>query len=165
MTLTSEIIKVGIADVKTTVYPNTLKTSGLGSCVGLVLYDNKAKIAGLAHIMLPDSTVAKKDNQNRMKYADTAFEILLHNLLTSGASKANLKAKMAGGARMFGFKSDNKMLRIGERNIEAIRVLLQHHHIPLISEDVGGNKGRTIVFDIDTSMLEIRTVNSGTKQI
>ncbi|SER07015.1 chemotaxis protein CheD [Gracilibacillus ureilyticus] len=160
-TITSTILKVGIADLKTTKAPNLLKTSGLGSCVGVVVFDSTNKIAGLAHIMLPDSTASKRETNNVMKYADTAIELLLEELYQLGAKKYALKAKMAGGAHMFSFRSENKMLRIGDRNVEAVRRHLTAQKIPIIAEDVGGNKGRTIEFNVETGMLEIRTVNSG----
>ncbi|KAB8138760.1 chemotaxis protein CheD [Gracilibacillus oryzae] len=162
MTITTTMIKVGIADLKTAKAPNMLKTSGLGSCVGVVVYETSQKIAGLAHVMLPDSTVSKRETNNAMKYADTALDILLKELQEHGAKKYALRAKMAGGAHMFSFRSDNKMLRIGDRNVEAVRNILARYSIPILAEDVGGNKGRTIEFNIETSMLEIRTVNAGT---
>ncbi|MFC4404556.1 chemotaxis protein CheD [Gracilibacillus xinjiangensis] len=165
MIITPSIIKVGIADLKITKAPNTLKTSGLGSCVGVVIYDTTHKLAGMAHIMLPDSAASKRETNNAMKYADTAMDILLEGLKKQGANKFSLKAKMAGGAHMFSFRSENKMLRIGDRNVDAVHSILANFNIPVMAEDVGGNKGRTIEFNIETSMLEIRTVNSGIKII
>src|SRR5699024_8941830 len=101
MTTLTSILKVGIADLQVTIAPNRLKTSGLGSCVGVVIYDQN--IAGLAHVMLPDSTASKKSNQNVMKYADTAIDLMLKKLVSQGAKKSRLKAKLAGGAHMFSF--------------------------------------------------------------
>ncbi|SHN16462.1 chemotaxis protein CheD [Gracilibacillus kekensis] len=163
MTITTTVVKVGIADLKVTKIPNTLKTSGLGSCVGVVIFDHK--VAGLAHVMLPDSTASKKGIQNEMKYADTAIDILIELLINEGARRNRLKAKIAGGAHMFSFQSDNNMLKIGDRNVEAVKTKLAKNRIAVISEDVGGNKGRTIVFDIEKGMLEVRTVNSGVSEI
>ncbi|SFM31873.1 chemotaxis protein CheD [Gracilibacillus orientalis] len=163
MTIITTVIKVGIADLKVTHVPNTLKTSGLGSCVGVVIYEQK--IAGLAHVMLPDSTASNKSILNEMKYADTSIDLLLEQLLTEGVCRSKLKAKIAGGAQMFSFKSDNNMLNIGQRNIEAVLAKLKEHKIPIVAQDVGGNKGRTIEFNIETGMLEVRTVNSGVMQI
>ncbi|WP_208592532.1 chemotaxis protein CheD [Gracilibacillus suaedae] len=163
MTIITTVVKVGIADLKITQIPNTLKTSGLGSCVGVVIYEQK--IAGLAHVMLPDSTASKKSLVNEMKYADTSIDLLLEQLLTEGVSKSRLKAKIAGGAHMFSFQSNNNMLKIGERNVEAVLAKLKEHKIPVVAQDVGGNKGRTIEFDIETGMLEVRKVNSGIMQI
>ncbi|WP_163536818.1 chemotaxis protein CheD [Gracilibacillus sp. YIM 98692] len=163
MTSTKTMIKVGIADVKVAQSLSILKTAGLGSCVGIVLYDEDKELAGLAHIMLPDSK-ASKNNKNVFKYADTAIDWLLEELLSKGSRRDALKAKMAGGAHMFSFKS-NELMKIGERNIKSVHSKLLDYQIPLLSEDVGGSKGRTIEFDIETSMLHIKTINGVEKVI
>ncbi|WP_338786602.1 chemotaxis protein CheD [Metabacillus sp. FJAT-53654] len=160
-----ETIKVGIADLNVVKSPNHIRTSGLGSCVGLILFDKVNEVAGLAHIMLPDSSLANKGSMNHAKYADTAIPQLLDRLAESGARVRLLQAKMAGGAQMFQFQSSNDMMRIGPRNVEAIKQQLKKYNINLISEDVGGNSGRTIEFDPKTCELMIRTVNQGTKVI
>ncbi|MCA0969117.1 chemotaxis protein CheD [Halobacillus litoralis] len=161
MTEVLQIVKVGIADVKLGAIPDKIRTSGLGSCVGAVVYDERKQLAGMAHVMLPDSTMAKQGTINRYKYADTAMDDLLEMLLEKGASKYRLKAKLAGGAQMFTFKSSSDMMRIGPRNIEAVKKKLTQFNIPIISEDVGGKSGRTIVFDPATAQLHIRKVNHG----
>ncbi|APH05235.1 chemotaxis protein CheD [Bacillus weihaiensis] len=162
---TPHVVKVGIADFNVVTAPNIIRTAGLGSCVGLILFDKYSKKAGLAHIMLPDSSLAQKGNLNQAKYADTAIPLLLDKLKESGANIHSLKAKMAGGAQMFQFQTASEMMRIGPRNIESVRMVLLRSQIPLISEDVGGSSGRTIEFNPDTCDLMIRTVNQGTKFI
>lgn len=159
------VIKVGIADLNVIEAPNKIRTSGLGSCVGVVVYDSFKKVAGLAHVMLPDSELTKQTNFNEYKYADTAIDSLINQLVALGARKTQLKAKIAGGAQMFQFESGSDIMRIGPRNIEAVKERLRKHHIPIISSDTGGNQGRTIEFDPLTSKLKIRTVNEGEKYI
>lgn len=161
----SEIIKVGIAEFNVVKTPNHIRTSGLGSCVGLILFDKVNEIAGLAHIMLPDSSLANNGILNHAKYADTAIPQLINKLTEAGARTSTLQAKMAGGAQMFQFQTASDMMRIGPRNVEAIKEQLYLYNITLISEDVGGNSGRTIEFDPKTCKLMIRTVNQGTKVI
>lgn len=165
MNETVNIIKVGIADMNVVESPNLIRTSGLGSCVGVIIYDNQKEIAGLAHVMLPDSSLAKSESINIAKYADTAIEELIKKMKQIGGSITNLKAKIAGGAQMFQFASQNDMMRIGPRNIEAVKKELQRLHIPIVAEDVGGNSGRTIEFNPSTRKLNIRTVNQGVKDI
>lgn len=165
MNTLQHVVKVGIADLQFASSPNVLRTSGLGSCVGIVIYDLSLKLAGMAHIMLPDSTLARRDNLNVLKYADTAMEILIHDILKNGARKHALKAKIAGGAQMFSFSSSNDMLRVGHRNVEAVLRLLDQYNIPIVAKDVGGNSGRTIEFLPETGNLKIRTVNMGEKEI
>ncbi|HHW38904.1 MAG TPA: chemotaxis protein CheD [Bacillales bacterium] len=162
---TVNIIKVGIADMNVVQSPNVIRTLGLGSCVGVVIYDTQKEIAGLVHVMLPDSSLAKADSINIAKYADTGVEELINRLTKIGARLINLKAKIAGGAQMFQFSTQNEMMRIGPRNVEAVKKELQRFRIPIIAEDVGGSSGRTIEFNPSTRKLNIRTVNQGVKDI
>jgi len=159
------VVKVGIADLNIVHHNTKIRTSGLGSCVGVVIYDLAKQIAGMAHIMLPDSNLTKQKNFNKYKYADTAIDILIGKLLDEGARKFSLKAKIAGGAQMFTFQSSSEITRIGPRNIEAVKERLKIHRIPIVAEDVGGNNGRTIEFDAITGMLKVRAVNQKEKFI
>ncbi|KUP07130.1 chemotaxis protein CheD [Bacillus coahuilensis m2-6] len=165
MLLAKEIVKVGIADLNIAKYPYSIRTSGLGSCVGVVIYDEISKIAGLAHVMLPESSINNSATLNEAKFADTALKKLKNLLIQSGCSSYRLKAKIAGGAQMFSFSPQSDVMRIGPRNVEAVKEELSSLNIPIISEDVGGNKGRTIEFDPDTTLLHIRTVNQGMTSI
>jgi chemotaxis protein CheD len=160
-----EVVKVGMADLNIAKPPQTIRTSGLGSCVGIILYDEKVNVSGMAHIMLPDSSYARAGVLNRAKYADTAIDDLLDILSKEGVAKYRIKAKIAGGAQMFKFSSNNEAMRIGPRNVEAVKHILEKLKIPIIYEDVGGSSGRTIEFDPMTSLLEIRTVNKGVVQV
>jgi chemotaxis protein CheD len=160
------VVKVGIADMNVVKAPNIIRTSGLGSCVGVVIYDQQKEIAGLAHVMLPDSTLAKSEQLNIAKYADTAVEELINRVIKFGGRKSALKAKLAGGAQMFQFSSSHSdIMRIGQRNVEAVKQQLRRFHIPIVSEDVGGSSGRTIEFNPKTGLLSIRTVNQGVQEI
>jgi chemotaxis protein CheD len=161
-----DLIKVGMADLNILKGAGILKTSGLGSCVGLVIYDDLNKVAGMAHVMLPSSDIAREPEFNRAKYADTAIPVLLDKLYNLGAKKTNLKAKMAGGSQMFTFSNSNsETLRIGPRNAESCKRIISELLIPIIAEDTGGNYGRTIEFQNDTGMLLIRSVHQGFKEI
>lgn len=159
------IIRVGIAQMDIVTTPNTIRTSGLGSCVGVIIYDSSKKIAGLIHIMLPDSTLGKAGQINIPKFADTGVPALIEALKKAGASTYKMKAKLAGGAQMFQFSSKNDTMRIGPRNVEAVLLQLKKYLIPVVSQDTGGNSGRTIEFDPQTDLLNIRTVNQGVKEI
>lgn len=161
----SEIVKVGMADLNVAIPPQKIRTSGLGSCVGVVIYDETTKICGMAHVMLPNSSLGKSETMNKAKYADTALDVLLDNLSNLGAKKSQLKAKLAGGSQMFKFSSSSEMMRIGPRNVEAVKEKLRELKIRIIAEDVGGSSGRTIEFDPVTSKLSIRTVSQGVSEI
>lgn len=157
-------IKVGMADLNLAKAPHLLTTLGLGSCVGITLYDKINKIAGLAHIMLPSSKEIK-NNENKAKFADTGIEELVQSMLKIGANKNNLVAKIAGGSQMFNFNSNNDMLKIGERNVIATKSKLKELNIKIVSEDTGGNFGRTIILDSTDGSLYVKTIGHGEKTI
>ena len=77
---TNGVVKVGIAQMDVARQPDTIRTSGLGSCVGVVLYDEAKQIAGLVHVMLPDSSLGRSEALNAAKFADTGIQALI-NLL------------------------------------------------------------------------------------
>lgn len=160
----SEVIKVGMADLKIAKEPDILTTLGLGSCVGIALYDPVTKIGGLAHIMLPDSTQIK-NNENKAKFADTALEVLLQEMQDVGARKTRLTAKIAGGAHMFEFKNINDMMCIGARNVAAVLRILEQKNIPVIAQDTGENYGRTIELNTQNGILRVKTIGHGIREI
>lgn len=157
-------IKVGMADLNVVELPHKLTTLGLGSCVGVALYDRRKKISGLVHVMLPSSKDIK-NNSNKAKFADTGIDALIVEMEKLGASKSSLTAKIAGGAQMFNFNSNNTTLRIGDRNVQATKDKLKELNISILAEDTGGNFGRTIVFDSNDGSLYIRTIGHGEKTI
>jgi chemotaxis protein CheD len=159
-----DMIKVGMADLNVCTPPDGITTLGLGSCVGVVLYDSTRKISGMVHVMLPDSTKIK-NNENLAKFADTGIDELIRRLVEIGASKISLVAKIAGGAQMFAFNSNNDMLRVGDRNVEATKEKLNSLKIPILAEDTGANYGRTIEFYPQTGELIIKSVGKTLKKI
>lgn len=157
-------VKVGIADLNVAFSPYKLITVGLGSCVGIAIYDKAIGIGGLAHIMLPDSSQFNKVT-NEIKFADLAIPILVENMIKKGATLRNMRAKIAGGASMFNFPDKTIVMDIGNRNGIAVKNALKSLSIPILSEDIGGNKGRTLIFDTTSGSLFIRTVGMGTTEI
>lgn len=160
----SEIIKVGMADLKTCKSPDAVTTLGLGSCVGVAIWDPVTKIGGLAHVMLPDSTKVK-NNINVYKFADTGIEELVRLILEMGAGKSRLKAKIAGGAQMFAFQNKSDMVRVGDSNVIASKKKLEELGIPLVAEDTGENYGRTVVFYPENGDFYIRAIGKDEKVI
>ncbi len=155
-----QVTKIGMAEVCAAKDPAVLVTLGLGSCVGVCLYDRTKKVIGMAHVMLPSSTEIK-NNSNKAKFADTAIEILVDDMVNLGANRGRITAKIAGGAQMFAFKSANDLMKIGERNVEAVRQELKRQRISIIAQDVGGNYGRTIEFSSENGDLSIKTIGHG----
>ncbi|WP_252238660.1 chemotaxis protein CheD [Clostridium sp. VAP51] len=153
-------VKVGIADLNLVSSPNKIMTIGLGSCIGIALYDRRSKLAGLSHIMLPDSTQFKNVT-NPMKFADLAIPLLIKKMEAKGCQKRNLIAKIAGGASMFSFSDKSMVGDIGKRNIHAVKKSLSEERIQIIAEDVGGNKGRTMILDALDGKVTLKIVGIG----
>lgn len=159
------MIHVGLSEIKYAEAPETLKSMGLGSCVGVVIYHESMHIAGMAHVMLPDSTLAHAQSFLPGKFADTAVPELVASLTRRGVSLHELKAKMAGGAEMFKSTRVLALDSIGKRNAEAVRSQLNRFHITVVAEETGKDFGRTIEFLTDTCQLVIRAISQGERVI
>lgn len=164
MSARANMTVVGMADLKAVKTPGVLTTLGLGSCVGIALYDPVAKVAGLAHIMLPDSK-AIHNNQNPAKFADTAMIKLILDMERLGARKINMRAKIAGGAQMFAFNATNENLRVGDRNVEATRRVLKECGINIVAEETGSNFGRTVELYAEDGKFLIKAIGQGVRTL
>ena len=160
----SEIIKVGMADLKTCKSPDGITTLGLGSCVGIAIRDPITKVGGLAHVMLPDSTTIKQNN-NIYKFADTGIVELVRLMELEGAKMSRMVAKIAGGAQMFAFQNKSDLVRVGDRNVESSKATLKKLGIPILAEDTGENYGRTVIFYPETGDFVIRAVGKAERTI
>lgn len=158
------MIKVGMADLNIGKSPDVITTIGLGSCIGIAVYDSVTKIGGLAHIMLPDST-RMKNNSNVAKFADTGIEELIKKMTEAGASKTRMVAKIAGGARMFEVSGLSDVGNIGAKNAEASKKKLKELGIRLIAEDMGLNYGRTVELNCANGDFLIKSVGKENKII
>ena len=158
------VIKVGMADLNIAKAPDSLTTLGLGSCIGLTLYDPIAKVGGLVHYMLPDSTKLK-NNSNIAKFGDTGIRELYNKMIANGASPSRMVAKIAGGAKMFEVSGLSNVGNVGERNAEEAKIMLKELKIRLIAEDTGLNYGRTVVLDCENGNYIIKAVGKPEKVI
>lgn len=158
------VIKVGMADLKTGKNPDILTTLGLGSCIGIALWDPVTKIGGLAHVMLPDSTKIR-NNSNIAKFADTGIAELVRQIEAMGVPKKRLVAKIAGGARMFEVSGSTSVGNIGEKNAIASKQKLQELGIPILAEDTGLNYGRTVELICANGDYVIKAVGKPVKTI
>ena len=159
-----ELIKVGMADLKVAKAPDTLTTLGLGSCIGLTLYDPVKKVGGLVHDRLQDSTKLK-NNTNIAKFGDTGIRELLKQILAIGANQRRLVSKIAGGACMFETSGLSSIGNVGARNAEQAKLVLKQLGIPLVAEDTGLNYGRTVELDCNTGDFLIKSVGKSSKVI
>ncbi|MGB9826171.1 MAG: chemotaxis protein CheD [Desulfofundulus sp.] len=158
-----EVRRVGMADLAVGRDPVVLVTIGLGSCVGVALYDDQAKVGGLAHIMLPQANGLAVTNP--AKFADTALPLLVKKMEELGANPRRLTAKVAGGAQMFQLAQPTEMMRIGERNTEAVLQWLRAAGIRVVAQDTGGSWGRTVELDTSTGELRVKTIAHGEKRL
>lgn len=159
-----ELIRVGMADYKVGKAPDVIISYGLGSCIGISLYDPQRKVGGLLHIMLPDSTQSRA-SENPAKFADTGIPLMLDEVIKLGAVRSRIVAKIAGGAQMFAFANATDIMRVGARNADAVKRILKELKIPLCAEDVGGNYGRTVQIDLETGIYRVKTIDKGDKEI
>ncbi len=126
---------VGVGEYQTLDIPGQLVCIGLGSCVGIAIFDPQVQIGGLAHAMLPRYEEGR-DKVNAAKYADSSIMLMVDELVEMGAERGRLRAKIAGGAQMFSFMSSDT-LNIGQRNSEAARATLKAERIRLLGETYG----------------------------
>jgi chemotaxis protein CheD len=155
---------VGISDCKVgSGADESVITYALGSCVGLALYDARAKVGGILHIMLPDSSVRSSNAElNPFMYADSGVQAFLQLLASRGADRARLVAKAAGGANMLRHSS---VLDIGMRNIEAVMAIIERERIPLLGRSLGGTVGRSMQISLDDGTVHIRLLGVGEEKL
>jgi chemotaxis protein CheD len=148
-------IHVKIGELRVVSGEGVLFSVGLGSCVAVALYDAQQKVAGLAHVMLPDPTEASEGTPGR--FAPTAVALLIDMMTNAGADKRHLHARIVGGAAMFADIIPNDT-RLGDRNVSAVKTALANASIPLRGEDVGGSFGRSVYLDAKDGSLLVRAV-------
>ncbi|MEA2156500.1 MAG: chemotaxis protein CheD [Solirubrobacteraceae bacterium] len=145
-------ISVRMGELATSADPGTVLVSiGLGSCIGLALVDTGARVAGLAHIMLPGP--GEHASRPPGTFADTGVAALLAEVLALGARRMRLSATIVGGAQMFG--SAGRM-QVGARNEEAVRAALRAARLPVVAAETGGGSGRTIRVYLDDVRVTAR---------
>jgi chemotaxis protein CheD len=160
----NELLKVGIADMAVTKTAEGIITYALGSCIGICLYDPSTKIVGMVHIMLPKPS-NNMPADNIAKYADTGIPELIKRMEQTGAAKARLVAKIAGGAKMFNMLgSGGSMIGdIGSRNTEMVKSILTAQRIRLLGEDCGADYARTMSISRESGEVCIKTYGKGEK--
>ena len=133
-----------------------LRVQGLGSCVAIVLYDEEVRTGGLVHVLLPDPSFSTRP-ERQMRFATTAVPGLLKEMLAAGARQDRIIARLVGGASMFRDLLPAGRPNMGERNVRAARSALEEAGIPILGEDVGGDYGRTVRFDLSDGHVRVTT--------
>jgi chemotaxis protein CheD len=152
----AEIWRVGMAELLVARPPDRLAVYGLGSCVVLALWDAEAKVAGVAHSMLPTAAAQPGGESQPAKFCDTAVGALLEAMEAAGARRERMVARLVGGSNMFSFVGrDSGPLTLGDRNAFASRETLRAWGLPLRGEDTGGDKGRSMEMDPSDGTLKV----------
>ncbi|AJE04440.1 chemotaxis protein CheD [Geobacter pickeringii] len=161
----SRILSVGISEFRVAAAPSILMTYGLGSCVGIALYDPVALTGSLAHTLLPAPVRFQDDGGRSAKFTCWAVDLMVEELGKCGCAIDRLVAKLAGGATMFEPRHRTTHGGIGERNVTAAREALERCGIPLVAEDTGGDYGRSLEFNTATGIIMVRALQRPIKQL
>ncbi len=155
---------VGVADMKVSNQAgDTIVTYSLGSCIGLAIYDPKARVGGVLHYMLPDSTIDENKAQNNpFMFANTGIPTLFKQVYMLGADKSRIRVFVAGGAEIM---DQEGVFNIGRRNYTALMQILTRNNISIWKQAVGGNSNRTIRMDITTGNIHLKTSGQGEVQL
>ena len=128
---------------------------GIGSCIGLTMYDKKKKIGGMAHILVPNKTIPAKEHLPALN-PEEAVPNLLKELTKLGARKENIETNIVGGAHL---KNLSKLTtKIGEKNILSVKKVLADHEIYICKEDVGGVYARRLSLHIEDGQIHSKTI-------
>jgi chemotaxis protein CheD len=159
----SELI-VGISDLKVSNNPgDILITYALGSCIGITVFDPKARVGGLLHFMLPDSTLdSNKAKTTPAMFADTGITLLFKSCYAIGAEKKRMVVKVAGGASIL---DDTNYFRIGQKNITAMRKIFWRNNVLIDSEDTGENFNRTVKLELSSGRCILKSSNGTVKDL
>jgi chemotaxis protein CheD len=153
-----EVVRIG--ELKFARDRGVLFTIGLGSCVCVALYDPTTRIGGMGHVMLPASSEARGEPAIG-RFADTAVPALIDLLVSVGAVREPLTARIAGGSSMFASALTDGGRNLGERNVSAVRAALAREAVPLTGENVGGEHGRSVFLDTSDGTVLVRSVRLG----
>lgn len=156
--------RLGIGEFAVVEPPQRITCCGLGSCLAVILYDPNAGVGGVIHTLLPEEDEFPTEaDEDITRFTDTGVKILLKRLLDHpDVKRRNVVAKLTGGSEVLQFVTFST--DVGRRNVDIARSLLDELDIEIIAEDIGGEFGRTIVFDPLTGGVIVRKAN-GSEQI
>jgi chemotaxis protein CheD len=150
---------VGIGEFAVSDQPgDVIVTHALGSCVAVCLWDQEAQVAGMIHLLLPDSRInAQRAADQPAAFADTGIPLVFQAAYRAGAQKSRIRVCLVGGAELSAERTVS--FNIGRRNLLATKNMLWKNGVLIDSEDVGGHAVRTVHLSVDDGRLQ---VSSGT---
>lgn len=165
VTIDENTVAVGLGEMMVTGDPAmSLACFGLGSCICLCAYDPKSRVAGMAHIVLPQSSGGVED-EYATKYADIAVPRLIEDMVRNGASKARLIVKLVGGAQMIQSVEFSDILEMGNRNLEMTKKALAGNGVGITASETGGNSGRSVWMFVDSGKVMVRKAGEGAREL
>ena len=151
----SERVEIPMGSLYIAQAPTVLVTGGIGSCVAVCLFHSQTRWGALAHVMLPKRVnPGAPITEPELRYADAAIAVMLQQFTAHNISLSGLSAKIVGGAGMFP-DVQGRSVRVGERNVEAIKEILAANHISILAEEVGGSVGRAVAFDLSCGIVSV----------
>jgi chemotaxis protein CheD len=160
----SNTLSVGLGEMKISRDPGDILVAyGLGSCVGVSMYDPGTRLGGLLHALLPCHPNGSSDHS--AKYVDTGIVALMVEMIRAGADRKRIIVRMAGGANMLTAPGFSQSLNIGSRNVEAAYTTLEGLKFRLSGQEVGGNMGRTVRFYVANGRMTIRTFGNQEREV
>ena len=157
-------IVIGVSDMKASNdLESELVTYSLGSCIGITIYDSIARVGGMLHFMLPDSSLDPvKAQKSPYMFADTGIPLLFKATYKLGAKKQRMKIVVAGGSQVL---DQNGFFNIGKRNYMAVRKIFWKNNVMIDYQDVGGSVNRTIRMAVKNGSVSLKVSGKGTKEI
>ncbi|MBU1998178.1 MAG: chemotaxis protein CheD [Candidatus Omnitrophota bacterium] len=158
-----KIIEVEMADMQVCESPGRLITRGLGSCLGITIYDNIRKAGCIIHAMLPDISRAKI-RTNPGRFVNSSITHMIEKLEKLGCQRSRMVAKLFGGAHMFSFITEST-INVGQNNIDMAESLFKELGMKVIAREVGGTFGRTIELNLENGKVLVKTASWGQKEV
>ena len=138
---------------------SVIVTHALGSCVAVCVWDPTAKVAGLIHVLLPDSRINPvRAGEQPAAFADTGVPLLFRTAYEYGVDKKRCQVRLIGGAditRACSAADGKNDASVGKRNLLAVRQLLWRNGVLVQKEAVGGNEPRTVSMDVGDGSMQI----------
>ena len=143
-------LKPGFIYVSTT---STMISAVVGSCIAVCVFDRKHKIGGMNHFQFP---IIRSPQKATARYGNIAVSTLINLMIEEGSKSEHLEAQILGGA----YHPEIADRNIGKENIEVAKKVLTKKKIRIVSEDVGGEKGRKIIFNTNTNEIAVVKVDN-----
>jgi chemotaxis protein CheD len=146
---------IGVGDMALSDSPEELLiTYSLGSCIAVIIFDPRARVGGMLHFMLPESSLdPEKARKNPYMFADTGITHLFKNSYLMGAKKEHMVVKTVGGAQIL---DPNGVFNIGKRNYLAMRKIFWKNNVAISAEHVGGDVNRTVRLEMDSGKVIVK---------